>query len=71
VNNRLIAPPSATPRSAAHDDFVASITARTSSIRSSSGGAPSTGSDEPVPRLSKTITRANALIRSKLGYMPQ
>jgi len=36
----------------------ASITARMSSLRSSRVGAPATRSDRPVPRLSKTSTRA-------------
>ena len=48
----LIGPPSETPSSAARSEPTASITARTSSIRTSSDGAPLTRSDIPVPRLS-------------------
>ena len=43
----------------------ASITARTSSIRSSRVGTSATGSDSPVPRLSKRIRRENEPSRSK------
>ena len=41
------------------------MTARTSSIRCSRVGTSATGSDSPVPRLSKMIRRENELIRSK------
>ena len=39
----------------------ASITARTSSIRVSRSGSPTSRSERPVPRLSKRISRANEL----------
>ena len=55
----LIGTPSETPTSAARSDPAASITARTSSIRSSSVGAVATGSDSPAPRRSNWMTRAN------------
>ena len=60
-------PPSECPSSAARSDPAASITARTSSIRSSSVGRRSsgTGSERPVPRLSKTIRRANDASRRR------
>src|SRR3990172_1959428 len=53
--------PSENPRSAAFSEPRASITARTSSIRSSSVGSSEidTGSDRPVPRLSKRMRREN------------
>ena len=41
----------------------ASITASTSSICSSSVGAPQNGSDRPEPRRSKVITRAKRVTR--------
>ena len=41
------------------------MTALTSSIRCSRVGTSVTGSDSPVPRLSKMIRRENELIRSK------
>jgi hypothetical protein len=43
------------PRRIARRDPTASITARTSSIRSSSDAMPETRSESPVPRLSKRI----------------
>ena len=49
---------------AAFVDPAASITASTSSICSSSVGAPWSGSDRPDPRRSKVITRANWVRRS-------
>ena len=58
ANKAAIAAPSHDPISAARSEPTASMTARTSSIRSSSEGAPSTGSEMPVPRLSKRRTRA-------------
>ena len=60
-------PPSEWPKSVARSDPTASITARTSSIRSSSVGrwVRSTGSDNPVPRLSKVIKRENDANRRK------
>ena len=60
-------PPSECPSSAARSDPTASITARTSSMRSSSVGNPSvgTGSDRPVPRLSNRISRENEARRSR------
>ena len=45
------------PSSAARSEPTASITARTSSIRSSSEATPLTRSDRPVPRLSNRISR--------------
>ena len=65
ANNAHMGPPSDTPNIAARSDPAASITARTSSTRCSSVGTSLTGSDSPVPRLSKTISRENELIRSK------
>jgi hypothetical protein len=53
-----IVAPSDMPSSAARSEPAASITARTSSIRSSSVGAPATGSERPTPRRSKTSTLA-------------
>ena len=44
---------------AARSDPTASMTARTSSMRSSSVAIPQSRSDKPVPRLSKQITRQN------------
>src|SRR5213596_2960797 len=61
----LIGAPSETPMTAARWDPTASMTARTSSIRTSSGESAGTASDMPVPRLSKTISRANEAMRSK------
>src|SRR5438105_8839153 len=46
---------------------MASMTARTSSMRVSSVGAPLTRSDIPVPRLSKRIRRQNEESRSRNG----
>ena len=43
----------------------ACITARMSSIRCSSGGTSGTGSERPVPRLSKITTRAYEAARSR------
>jgi hypothetical protein len=51
--------------SAACSEPAASMTARTSSIRVSSVGAPTTWSDMPVPRLSKWIGRENDASCSK------
>ena len=47
------------PSTAARSDPTASMTAPMSSIRSSIDGGPATGSDIPVPRLSKMINREN------------
>ena len=58
-----IGPPSESPTSAARSEPAASITARTSSIRSSRVG-PGIGSESPVPRLSKRISRENEASRS-------
>ena len=60
----LIGAPSETPSSVARSDPAASITARTSSMRSSSVGTSFTGSDIPMPRLSKRISRENEASRS-------
>ena len=65
ANSTLIGAPSDTPKKAARSDPAASITARTSSTRCSSVGTDFTGSDSPVPRLSKRISRANEAILSK------
>jgi hypothetical protein len=46
-------------------ESTASITARTSSIRSSSVGTPPNGSDIPVPRLSNMTKRLNEAMRPK------
>jgi hypothetical protein len=59
AKSRLIAAPSEEPKNAARLDPTASITARASSIRVSSVGAPLTRSDMPVPRLSNRINRQN------------
>jgi hypothetical protein len=54
-----IGPPSEYPNSAARSLPAASITACTSSIRVSRSGRPAGRSDNPVPRLSKRISREN------------
>lgn len=60
-------PPSEKPKTAARSDSAASITARTSSIRSSSVGKldSGTGSERPVPRLSNRIRREKRARRRK------
>ena len=58
-------PPSDTPNRAAVWEPAASITARISSIRSVRPGGRATGSDNPVPRLSKKITRVKAASRRR------
>ncbi len=69
----LIGTPSESPISVARSTPAASITARTSSMRCSSGGASATGSDIPVPRRSKSTTRPieamrlNALAHASLS----
>ena len=60
ANSRAIGAPSTTPKIAARWEPTASMTARRSSIRASSVGAPETRSDIPVPRLSKRINRENS-----------
>src|SRR3954452_23652528 len=60
----LIGPPSEIPNRAARSDPAASMTARTSSTRCSRVGTSLTGSDRPVPRLSKTLGRAHPAARS-------
>jgi len=50
-------PESPAAKTTALDDPAASSTARRSSIRTSSGGAPSTRSESPLPRLSNVIRR--------------
>src|SRR5262249_58022140 len=67
ANSKLIAAPSATPTNAAHVEPTASMTARTSSIRSSSVGTPTTESEEPTPRLSNRISRPNDVSRSTVS----
>ena len=59
ANIAAIGPPSSVPVIAARSEPAASITASTSSICSSSVGAPDSGSDSPDPRRSNVITRAN------------
>ena len=59
-----IGPPSETPSSAARSDPAASMTALTSSIRSSSVPI-CTRSERPMPRLSKRISRAKDARRSQ------
>ena len=54
-----IGTPSEIPMSTARSDPTASITARTSSMRSSSGAGGTLRSDRPSPRLSKRIRRLN------------
>jgi hypothetical protein len=56
----LIIPPESMPRSAARSDPAASMTARTSSIGTSSVSSSRRGSEIPVPRLSNWITLANS-----------
>ncbi len=57
AKSRLMGAPSATPNTAARREPTASMTARRSSIRASSVGAPATRSDMPVPRLSNRRSR--------------
>jgi hypothetical protein len=64
ANRTAIGPPSSVPQIAARSDPAAFITARTSSIWSSSVGAPNRGSESPEPRLSKVIRRANWVSRA-------
>jgi hypothetical protein len=64
ANRIAIGPPSSVPQIAALSEPAASITASTSSIWSSSVGAPKNGSESPEPRLSKVITRANCVRRA-------
>ncbi len=65
ANSAAIAAASETPNTSARSDPAASSTRRRSSIRSSSVGAPTTGSEAPLPRRSKRITRAKPASRSK------
>src|SRR2546421_4050104 len=67
LNSTAMGPPSEKPKSAARSEPTASITARTSSIRSSSVGRSwtLTRSDSPVPRLSKRISRLKEARRRK------
>ena len=58
-------PPSETPSSDARSQPTASITARTSSERSSSVGRCATGSDMPVPLRSIRISRLKEASRSR------
>ena len=62
-------PPSSEATSAVRWEPTASITARMSSICSSSVGAPSTGSESPDPRRSNVIRRANEHSRSMNAAM--
>ena len=67
AKSALMFPPSEKPNTAARSDSAASITARTSSIRSSSVGSEdsATGSDSPVPRLSNRISLEKLARRRK------
>lgn len=65
AKSNAIGPPSDEPNSAARSEPAASITARTSSIRSSRVAASVTRSDKPVPRLSNKINRENDASRRK------
>src|SRR3954451_10016598 len=65
ANSTLIAPPSEMPNRAARSLPAASITARTSSIPSSSVATAPTLSERPVPRLSNRISRLKELRREK------
>jgi hypothetical protein len=60
-----VGPPSESPKTAGRSMPAASMTASTSSARCSSVGTPVTGSDRPVPALSKIASRANDVIRSR------
>ena len=64
ANRAAIGPPSSVPAMAALSEPAASITASTSSIWSSSVGAPKSGSESPEPRRSNVITRANSVRRA-------
>lgn len=59
-----IGPASEIPHRAARPDPAASITARISSMRSSTVGTDSKGSERPVPRLSQMTSRAYEAIHS-------
>src|SRR5262245_13418839 len=61
----LIGAPSEKPQRAARAEPAASMTARTSSIRSYMVGIGSTRSDRPVPLLSKRISRQKEASRLK------
>ena len=65
ANSALMAQPSEKPMTAARREPAASITARTSSMRCSSEGAPVMRSDRPWPRLSKAMTRAKDASRRR------
>jgi hypothetical protein len=67
-----IGPPSDAPTTTARSEAAASITARKSSMRCSSVGssATGTGSDSPVPGLSKVMTRLKAASRSMKRASP-
>ena len=67
ANDPDIAPPPIVPKCTARSDPAASITARTSSIRSARVGSSSgaTRSDRPVPRLSKRISRESSASRRR------
>ena len=69
ANSAAIGPPSSDPTTAARSEPAAFITASTSSICSSSVGAPSIGSDSPEPRRSNTITLPNEAIRSNAALI--
>ena len=64
AKSRESGPPSEIPMIAALSIPVASITARMSSMRSSSSAAPAIASDTPSPRLSNVATRAKVPNRS-------
>ena len=64
ANTAAMGPPSSVAAMAASFDPAASSTASTSSICSSSVGAPWSGSERPEPRRSNVITRAKLVSRS-------
>jgi hypothetical protein len=70
ANNALIVQPSENPMTTARFELTVSMTARTSSIRSSSEGAPEIRSDNPWPLLSKVTTRVNAERRRRNAVYP-
>ena len=70
ANNTLMGQPSENPSRIVRFEPTASMTARTSSIRSSSDGTPDTRSDRPCPLLSNVTTRANPDKRCRNAVNP-
>ncbi len=64
-NSSIMAPPRAPPNTAARSEPAASITARRSSICTSSTGGSSPMSESPIPRMSNRISRENDASRSR------